>query len=95
MTWTTRRCIGSLGPKGFAADLVGGGDRFSNAERPIGSRALGTATTLFLVDLEKRTARPLFTTTADNPILAHARRYPVGLRRAVHAGRYQAARLSY
>ena len=30
----TRRCIGSLGPKGFAADLVGGGDRFSNAERP-------------------------------------------------------------
>jgi hypothetical protein len=67
----TRRCIGSLGPKGFAADLLGSGDRFSNAERPLGSRALSTATTLFQVDLEKRTIRALFTTKADNPILAH------------------------
>ena len=40
----TRRCIGSLGPKGFAADLAGGGDRFSNAETTFGSRTLSTAT---------------------------------------------------
>ncbi len=27
----TRRCIGSLGPNGFARDLSGGGDRFSDS----------------------------------------------------------------
>ena len=67
----TRRCIGSLGPNGFAPHLVGGGDRFSNVESRGDSRTLSTATTLFQVDLEKRTTRPLFTTTDDDPILAH------------------------
>ena len=66
----TRRCIGSLGPKGFAPDLAGGGDRFSDAVSGTGYRALSTDTALFQVDLEKRATSTLFSTTADDPILA-------------------------
>jgi hypothetical protein len=66
----TRRCIGSLGPKGFVPDLLGGGDRFNDAVSGTGYRTLSTDTALFQVDLEKRAASALFTTTADDPILA-------------------------
>jgi hypothetical protein len=66
---TTRRCIGSLGPQGFARELSGGGDRFSNLTETSGTRTLTTATTLYLLDLDKRTTKPLFTTTSDDPIL--------------------------
>jgi hypothetical protein len=66
----TRRCIGSLGPKGFATDLVGGGDRFSNGVTTVGTGTRSTDTAVFQLDLEKRTTRTLFTTTADDPILA-------------------------
>jgi hypothetical protein len=67
---TTRRCIGSLGPKGFAADLVGAGDRFDETDGPACHRTLRTATTLFQVDTVQRATKPLFTTTEDDPILA-------------------------
>ena len=66
----TRRFIGSLGPNGFAQDLSGGGDRFSNSAERLGSRTLSTATTLYQVDPEQRATKPLFTTTSDDPILA-------------------------
>ena len=66
----SRRCIGSLGPKGFAPDLSGSGDRFSNSTARRGSRTLWTATTLYRVDSEKRTAKEQFTTPSDDPILA-------------------------
>jgi ABC-type transport system involved in multi-copper enzyme maturation permease subunit len=66
----TRRCVGSLGPKGFARDLVGRGDRFSNTVSGAGYRTLSTDTALFQLDLEKRAVSALFTTTADDPILA-------------------------
>ena len=69
---TTRRCIGSLGPKGFAADLVGAGDRFDETDGPAGTRTLRTATAVFQVDTAQRAANPLFTTTEDDPILATA-----------------------
>jgi len=48
----TRRCIGSLGPKGFAADLVGAGDRFDETDGPASHRTLRTATTLLQVTTE-------------------------------------------
>ncbi len=67
-----RRFIGSLGPKGFAADLVGAGDRFDETDGPAGTRTLRTATTLFQVDTIQRATKPLFTTTEDDPILATA-----------------------
>jgi len=66
----TRRFIGSLGPRGFARDLAGGGDRFSNPMGDRRERTLRTATTVFLVDVEQRTTRPLFATPEDDPILA-------------------------
>jgi hypothetical protein len=66
----TRRCIGSLGPKGFARDMAGSGDRFSDVTGGAHVRTLATATTVFLVDVEQRTIRPLFTTPEDDPILA-------------------------
>jgi hypothetical protein len=66
----TRRCIGSLGPNGFAENLAGGGDRFSDAGTVGGARTLSTAATVFQLDLEKRAINTLFTTTADDPILA-------------------------
>jgi hypothetical protein len=69
---TTRRCIGSLGPKGFAADLVGAGDRFDETDGPAGTRTLRTATAVFQVDTAQRAAKSLFTTTEDDPILATA-----------------------
>ena len=69
---TSRRCIGSLGPKGFAADLVGAGDRFDETDGPAGTRTLRTATAVFQVDTAQRVAKSLFTTTEDNPILATA-----------------------
>jgi hypothetical protein len=68
----TRRCIGSLGPKGFAADLTGAGDRFDETDGPDGTRTLRSATALFQVDTVQRTTKPLFTTTEDDPILATA-----------------------
>jgi hypothetical protein len=64
----TRQCIGSLGPNGFSQDLSGGGDRFINSENGRGQRTLWTATTLYLVDFEKRSTKALFTTTSDDPI---------------------------
>jgi hypothetical protein len=67
---TTRRCIGSLGPKGFAADLTGAGDRFDERDGPACVRTLRTATTLFQVDTVQRATKPLFTTTEEDPILA-------------------------
>ena len=66
----TRRYIGSLGPKGFAADLVGAGDRFDETDGPACHRTLRTATTLFQVDTVQRATKPLFTTAEDDPILA-------------------------
>jgi hypothetical protein len=66
----TRRCIGSLGPNGFAQNLAGGGDRFSDAGTSGGARTLSAATAVFQLDLEKRAISTLFTTTADDPILA-------------------------
>lgn len=66
----TRRCLGSIGPNGFARDLSGGGERFSNPTWSLGRGLLWTATTLYRPDLERRTARPIFTTTGDDPILA-------------------------
>jgi hypothetical protein len=66
----TRRCIGSLGPNGFAENLAGGGDRFSDAGTSGGARTLSAATAVFQLDLEKRAISTLFTTTADDPILA-------------------------
>ena len=63
-----RQCIGSLGPNGFSQDLAGGGDRFINSEDHRGQRTLWTATTVYLVDVEKRSTKPLFTTTTDDPI---------------------------
>ena len=66
----TRGCIGSLGPNGFAEGLAGGGDRFSDAGTVGGARTLSTAATVFQLDLEKRAINTLFTTTADDPILA-------------------------
>ncbi len=66
----TRRCIGSLGPEGFARDLTGRGDRFSRPNGGGESRTLHTATTVYRLDLEKRATVPLFTTTSDDPILA-------------------------
>ncbi|MGO8926939.1 MAG: hypothetical protein ACLQU3_08635 [Limisphaerales bacterium] len=66
----TRRCIGSLGPNGFAEDLAGGGDRISDAGIVGGARTLSTAAAVFQLDLEKRAINTLFTTTADDPILA-------------------------
>ena len=66
----TRRCIGSLGPRGFAVDLAGGGDRFSDGRTSTGIRTLRTASTVFQVDLENRATSALFTTSADDPILA-------------------------
>ena len=53
----TRRCIGSLGPKGSAQDLAGGGDRFTNPPEHTGHGSLSTATTLYRLDLEKRTTQ--------------------------------------
>ena len=64
----TRQCIGSLGPNGFSQDLSGGGDRFINSEDRRGQRTLWTATTVYSVDLEKRSTKALFTTTSDDPI---------------------------
>jgi len=66
----TRRCIGSLGPQGFARDLVGSGDRFSTPGRLAEARTLRTATAVYAVNLEQREVKPLFTTTSDDPILA-------------------------
>ena len=66
----TRRCIGSLGPNGFAQNLAGGGDRVSDAGTSGGARTLSAAAAVFQLDLEKRAISTLFTTTADDPILA-------------------------
>lgn len=65
----TRRCIGSLGPEGFAPNLNGKGGRFTDSTERQGSRTLHTATTLYQADLEGRAMKPLFTTTSDDPIV--------------------------
>jgi hypothetical protein len=67
---TTSRVIGSLGPKGFARDVAGTGDRFGAPSYGWFWRTLATATTLYLPDVEQRTIKPIFTTTEDDPILA-------------------------
>src|SRR5208283_370887 len=61
----TRRCIGSLGPNGFANDPSGGGDRFNAPD----SRTLQTATAIYRADLQNRATRILFTTEKDETIL--------------------------
>ena len=61
----TRRCIGSLGPNGFANDLSGGGDRFDAPD----SRTLQTATAIYQADLQNRATKILFTTEKDETIL--------------------------
>ena len=48
--------------------MSGGGDRFINSDERKGLRTLWTATTLYLVDTEKRSTKALFTTTSDDPI---------------------------
>jgi hypothetical protein len=67
---TTRRFIGSLGPKGFARDVEGSGDRFNNRTGGTQRQTLATSTTVFLVDVEQRTTKPLFTTPESDPLLA-------------------------
>lgn len=64
----SRRLVGSLGPGGFARDLIGSGDRFDSASS--GGRTFHTATNICQVDFEKRTTQTLFTTTPNDPILA-------------------------
>jgi hypothetical protein len=66
----TRRCIGSLGPQGFARNLVGSGDRFSTRRRLAEAHTLQTATAVYAVNLEQREVKPLFTTTSDDPVIA-------------------------
>jgi hypothetical protein len=66
----TRRCIGSLGPNGFAQDLYGSGEGSGEWSPGVGRGMMRTATTVYRVDCEKRTVSPLFTTTSDDPILA-------------------------
>jgi prepilin-type N-terminal cleavage/methylation domain-containing protein len=66
----TRRLVGSLGPNGFAQDPSGGGERFSNSAAHGSRRTIWTDTTLYLLDLDQRQIKPLFTTTPDDPILA-------------------------
>jgi ABC-type transport system involved in multi-copper enzyme maturation permease subunit len=70
---TTRRFIGSLGPKGFAPDLPGVGDHFDTPAQqynvPLSALTLGTATTLYKIDVQNRTAKPLFTAENDDSIL--------------------------
>jgi ABC-type transport system involved in multi-copper enzyme maturation permease subunit len=60
----SRRLLGSLGPKGFAKDLRGGGDRASQAPGAL----LTTRGAVYQIDLESRTTKALFTTTNDDPI---------------------------
>jgi hypothetical protein len=74
----TRRCIGSLGPEGFAPDLSGKGDRFNDVPEGRGGQTVASATTLYRVDLEKRTTKPLFTTTAEDPIVSFTEVVPDG-----------------
>jgi hypothetical protein len=66
----TRRVIGSLGPEGFARDVAGSGDRFTVVGGSWHPRTLGTATTIFLPDVEQRTVKPLFTTAQEGPVMA-------------------------
>lgn len=61
----TRRCIGSLGPNGFANDLSGGGDRFDAPD----SRTLQAATAIYQADVQNRATKILFTTEKDETIL--------------------------
>jgi hypothetical protein len=65
-----RSCIGSLGPDGFSPDVPGPGKRFDYALHGLGYRTLSTPTTVYRVDYEKRSVRPLFTTTSDDPIVS-------------------------
>ena len=60
---------GSLGPDGYAATLTGAGGRFNGSSAARGSRTLCSATTLYLVNVEKQTVKPLFSSARDNPIL--------------------------
>jgi hypothetical protein len=58
----SRRFLGSIGPNGFANSLAGDGFTI------LGSRTLGTSTTLVSVNLSKRTVTPVFTASSDDPI---------------------------
>jgi hypothetical protein len=66
----THLFIGSLGPDGFAATLTGAGGRFSSVAG--GARTLCSATTLYRVNVEKQTVKPIFSSASDNPILGYA-----------------------
>ena len=71
---TSRRLIVSLGPKGFASDLRGAGDRFDTPTQYqnflISEVTLATATTLYKIDTQNRAVRPLFTVENDDSILS-------------------------
>ncbi len=72
----TRRFIGSLGPKGFAKNLVGEGDRFNAPDEyrslQVPPRILQTATGVYRADLQDHTTRTLFTAEKDDTIVGAA-----------------------
>jgi len=58
--------VGSLGPKGFATDLVGAGDAFTTVHW----RTLATETALYHADLQNRSVKQIFSTDPQDMILA-------------------------
>ena len=67
----TRRFVASVGPNGFSQNADAINDRFTvanhgNSVTP--PRTWATATEVYDVDLDKRTTRKVFSTTADDPI---------------------------
>ena len=64
----TRRCVGSLGPGGFARDIAGDGSRFNTSVDNGGWNLASTDTILYRLNLGQRALKPLFTTTADDPL---------------------------
>jgi ABC-type transport system involved in multi-copper enzyme maturation permease subunit len=70
----TRRFVGSLGPKGFATDLAGDGDRFDAPIRyynfPGTPLTLRTATAIYRIDVQDRTVKTIFVVDSDDLILS-------------------------
>lgn len=69
----TRRLLGNLGPSGFAFGRSQPGERFAIPAQYVPSMSrqmLHTATTLYEVNIQSRTVRPIFNTTTDDPIFA-------------------------
>jgi hypothetical protein len=72
----TRQLIGTLGPMGFSPNDSRSGDRLDRFELPwaftpgSSREDLHTDNAVYEVDTQKRTVRPVFTTPADDPILA-------------------------